>query len=150
MSKINNNLAQIILSGLLSALIFSSVAFTNSLAAESSTDKKQVECLSYPPEGWTDGYVIANGIRIHYWRTGGDKPVMVMAHGSSDNGLCWTNLARELESDYDIIMPDARGHGFSDPPSKSDGADAQCEDLAGLISELGLEKPILMGHSIPF
>jgi hypothetical protein len=23
-----------------------------------------------PPASWTDGYVVANGIRIHYWRTG--------------------------------------------------------------------------------
>ena len=53
-----------------------------------------------------------------------------MAHGSSDYGLCWTNLAMELEGDYDIIMVDARGHGFSDPPSKSDPVDAQVEDLA--------------------
>ncbi len=101
-----------------------------------------------PPEGWTDGYVIANGIRIHYWRTGGDKPVLLMAHGSSDNGLCWTNLAKELVEDYDIIMPDARGHGLSDPPSKSDPADSQAEDLAGIIRELKLDKPILMGHSM--
>ena len=78
-----------------------------------------------PPEGCTDGYVMANGIRIHYWRTGGDKPVLLVAHGSSDDGLCWTNLAKELEADYDIIMPDARGHGLSDPPSKTDSADAQ-------------------------
>ncbi|NQU84437.1 MAG: alpha/beta hydrolase [Mariniphaga sp.] len=141
-------LAQMILTGLLSALIFSNVAFTSSVAADSSNNKKKVECFTYLPPGWTDGFVIANGIRIHYWRTGGEKPVMIMAHGSSDNGLCWTNLSRELEADYDIIMFDARGHGLSDPPSKSDGADAQCEDLAGLIRELGLEKPILMGHSM--
>ena len=101
-----------------------------------------------PPAGWTDGYVMANGIRIHYWRTGGDKPVLLMAHGFSDDGLCWTNLAKELENDYDIIMADARGHGLSDPPSPSDPADAQAEDLAGLIRELELEKPILMGHSM--
>ncbi|MCP4858681.1 MAG: alpha/beta hydrolase [Fuerstiella sp.] len=101
-----------------------------------------------PPEGWTDGFVIANGIRIHYWRTGGDKPVLIMLHGSSDNGLCWTNLAKELTNDYDIIMPDARGHGLSDPPSKSDTADAQAEDIAGLIGELKLNKPIVMGHSM--
>jgi pimeloyl-ACP methyl ester carboxylesterase len=101
-----------------------------------------------PPEGWTDGYVMANGIRIHYWRTGGDKPVLIMAHGSSDDGLCWTNLAKELTDDYDIILPDARGHGLSDPPSKTGSADAQAEDLAGLIRELGLEKPIMMGHSM--
>ena len=42
-----------------------------------------------PPDGWTDGYVLANEIRIHYWRTGGDKPVLLMAHGYSDDGLCW-------------------------------------------------------------
>jgi hypothetical protein len=48
-----------------------------------------------PPAGWTDGYVTANGIRLHYWRTGGAKPALVMAHGSSDDALCWTNLAKE-------------------------------------------------------
>lgn len=101
-----------------------------------------------PPANWTDGYVLANGIRIHYWRTGGDKPVLVLAHGFSDDGLCWTNLAKELESDYDIIMPDARGHGLSDPPTKTDPVDAQVEDLAAFLRELKLEKPILYGHSM--
>ena len=91
---------------------------------------------------------MANGIRIHYWRTGGDKPVLVLAHGFSDDGLCWANLTKEISDDYDVIMPDARGHGLSDPPSKSDAVDAQVEDLAGLIEELKLEKPILFGHSM--
>lgn len=100
------------------------------------------------PDGWTDGYVIANGIRIHYWRTGGDMPPLVMAHGFSDDGRCWTNLAKELADRYDIILPDARGHGLSDPPAPSDAADAQAEDLAGLIRELKLEKPVVMGHSM--
>ena len=101
-----------------------------------------------PPAGWTEGYVLANGIRIHYWRTGGNKPVMIMAHGSSDDGLCWTNLAKEFSANYDIIMFDARGHGLSDPPKQGDGPDAQVEDLAGLIKELKIDKPILMGHSM--
>jgi pimeloyl-ACP methyl ester carboxylesterase len=101
-----------------------------------------------PPANWTDGYVIANGIRIHYWRTGGDKPAMVLAHGSSDDGLCWTNFAKELERDYDIIMWDARGHGLSDPPKPADEPDVMVDDLAGLIRELKLVKPIVMGHSM--
>jgi pimeloyl-ACP methyl ester carboxylesterase len=101
-----------------------------------------------PPAHWTDGYVLANGIRIHYWRTGGNKPALVMAHGSSDDGLCWTNLAKELEASFDIIMFDARGHGLSDPPTPSDPPDVQAEDLAGLIRELKLDKPVVMGHSM--
>jgi pimeloyl-ACP methyl ester carboxylesterase len=111
------------------------------LAAAASADPPM-------PAGWTDGYIIANGIRIHYWRTGGNKPPMVMAHGSSDDGRCWTNFAKELADRYDIIMFDARGHGLSDPPSPSDPPDAQAEDLAGLILELKLVKPIVMGHSM--
>ena len=101
-----------------------------------------------PPAGWRDGYVVANGIRIHYWRTGGDKPPLVLAHGSSDDALVWTNLAREFEDRYDIIMFDARGHGLSDPPTPADAPDVQVEDLAGLIRELSLQRPILMGHSM--
>ena len=100
------------------------------------------------PAGWTEGYVLANGIRIHYWRTGGAKPALVMAHGSSDDGLCWTNLAKELTDRYDVILFDARGHGLSDPPKADDGPDAQVEDLAGLIKALELDKPVLMGHSM--
>ncbi len=100
------------------------------------------------PAGWSDGFVIANGIRIHYWQTGGTKPAMVMAHGSSDDGLCWTNFAKEFSADYDIVMFDARGHGLSDPPGMNDPADAQAEDLAALIRELKLMKPIVMGHSM--
>lgn len=104
--------------------------------------------LPDPPSGWKEGYAMANGIRIHYWRTGGAKPVMVMAHGSSDDALCWTNFAKEFVNDYDIVMYDARGHGLSDPPSPSDPAEAMAEDLAALIRELKLDKPVVMGHSM--
>ena len=101
-----------------------------------------------PPKGWADGYVMANGIRIHYWRTGGEKPVLLMLHGFSDDGLCWTDLAKELQADFDIIMTDARGHGLSDPPTASDSADAQVEDIACVIRELDLKNLIIMGHSM--
>lgn len=100
------------------------------------------------PAHWTDGYVMANDIRIHYYRTGGSKPVMVMAHGYSDDGRCWTNFAKELESQFDIIMVDARGHGMTDPPQTGGSMEAMVEDLAGVIRQLGLKKPIVMGHSM--
>ena len=38
---------------------------------------------------WTSNTVDANGITLHYWRTGGDKPALVLCHGITDNGLCW-------------------------------------------------------------
>lgn len=98
---------------------------------------------------WTQGDVITNGIRMHYYRTGhGDKPPMVLCHGFSDNGLCWTRVARALEDEYDIIMIDARGHGLSEAPEGDYGPETQAADLAGLIQALGLKQPIVMGHSM--
>ncbi|MGJ5819367.1 alpha/beta fold hydrolase [Paludibaculum fermentans] len=102
-----------------------------------------------PVAGWTDSYVYGNGIRIHYWHAANPgKPVMIFAHGSSDDGLCWTGLAKELTSGYDIYLVDARGHGLTDPPKVGDGPDAQVEDLAAFIRERKIVKPILMGHSM--
>jgi len=102
------------------------------------------------PDGWSDGYVYANGIRIHYYQAvpQPDKPVIVMAHGGSDIGLNWTTLTWELEDDFNIYMVDARGHGLTDPPSPSDDRDAMVKDLVGFIETMDIEDPIIMGHSM--
>jgi pimeloyl-ACP methyl ester carboxylesterase len=97
---------------------------------------------------WQEGDVLTNGMRMHYYRTGGHgKPQLVLAHGFSDSGLCWTPVARVLEADYDIIMIDARNHGLSEAPLPSNTG-SQGDDLAGLIMALGLDKPAVMGHSM--
>ena len=67
---------------------------------------------------WQSGDVTVNGLRLHYTRTGGAKPPVVLAHGFSDDGLCWTPVAEALEADYDVIMVDARGHGRSEAPEQ--------------------------------
>src|SRR5690606_29832539 len=43
------------------------------------------------PDGWSDGYVYANGARLHYYRAvpAPGKPVIVMVHGVTDIGLSW-------------------------------------------------------------
>lgn len=102
------------------------------------------------PQGWADGYVYANGIRIHYYHAipAPGKPVIVMAHGATDIGLSWTTLTKELQAAYDIYMVDARGHGLSDPPTAADTGDTGVEDLVGFIHAMKLERPIVMGHSM--
>lgn len=101
---------------------------------------------------WTSHTIETNGITLHYTRTGtstdNDKPPLVLAHGFSDDGLCWTPVAEKLETDYDVIMVDARGHGRSDAPESGYNATTMATDLAGMIRGLGLEKPVVMGHSM--
>lgn len=97
---------------------------------------------------WTSNRIATNGITLHYTRTGGINPPIVLAHGFSDDGLCWTPVAEHLQSDYDVIMVDARGHGRSDAPEQGYGPVEMAADLAGVITGLGLKKPIVMGHSM--
>ena len=97
---------------------------------------------------WTTGICEANGIKIHYLRTGGAKPPLILLHGLIGNGACWTPLARALEGEYDVVMPDARGHGKSSAPERGYRYDDHAGDVVGLVASLGLGPPILMGHSM--
>lgn len=97
---------------------------------------------------WQSTTVVANGLPLHYTRTGGDGPPVVLLHGFSDDGLCWTALAAALAPDYDVIMPDARGHGRSAAPEHGYGAREHAADLVALAAALGLDRPVVIGHSM--
>jgi N-formylmaleamate deformylase len=100
---------------------------------------------------WSDGYVHANGIDIHYYRSSGgnNKPAILFLHGFTDSGLCWTRVARDLEGDYDVIMTDARGHGRSSRLDENQfSTTLLADDAAAVIRALALNKPYLFGHSM--
>jgi pimeloyl-ACP methyl ester carboxylesterase len=97
--------------------------------------------------------IITNGIRIHYYRTAKTAqtrawPTLVLLHGITDSGLCWPRVVNELAGEYDMILPDARGHGLSDQPPTGYAPQDHAADVAGLIRGLELERPILIGHSM--
>ena len=97
---------------------------------------------------WQSGDIVVNGLTLHYTRTGGAKPPVVLAHGFSDDGLCWTPVAEALAADYDVVMVDARGHGRSAAPEQGYGSADHAADLAGVIRALGLKRPAVLGHSM--
>ena len=97
---------------------------------------------------WQLGDIDINGLNVHYTRTGGAKPAVVLAHGFSDDGLCWTPVAEILQADYDVVMVDARGHGRSSGPEQGYGSAEHAGDIAGLITGLGLQRPAVLGHSM--
>ena len=100
------------------------------------------------PMHWHEGNVFANGIRQHYYRTGnGERPPLLLLHGFNEYGLSWLHVAKELEGDYDILMPDTRGHGYSDGIASGFSSQVLVEDVAGLIRELKLDRPRIIGMS---
>jgi pimeloyl-ACP methyl ester carboxylesterase len=64
------------------------------------------------------------------------------------SGACWTPLARALEDEFDVVMPDARGHGDSSAPHEGYRYEDHANDVIGLIRALGLSRPVLLGHSM--
>jgi N-formylmaleamate deformylase len=97
---------------------------------------------------WIRGVCVANRINIHYLRTGGCKPPLILLHRLTGSGACWIALARALEGDYDGIMPDARGHAKSSAPLHGYLYRDHASDVIGLIEALGLAAPVLLGHSM--
>ena len=104
--------------------------------------------MSTVADDWAEGLVEANGTHVHYTRTGGEKPALVIAHGYFDDALCRTPLIRELEDDYDVIAYDARGHGRSDAPEDGYGMGDRVADLIGVLDALAVDEAILVGHSM--
>lgn len=94
--------------------------------------------------------VDANGIRIRYYRAvpARGKPVIVAVHGVIDPGLAWASVATRLQSDYDLYLLDTRGHGLSDPFTSKEDGHTLVNDVIAVAQALGLEKPILLGHSM--
>lgn len=97
---------------------------------------------------WTSATCQANGVRVHYLRSGGRKPPVVMLHGLTGSGACWLPVARALAHELDVILPDARGHGESSAGTGGYGYDVLARDVEGLVASLGLVRPVVLGHSM--
>jgi N-formylmaleamate deformylase len=97
---------------------------------------------------WSSGEVQVEGVRLHWTRTGGDLPRVALVHGLTDDGLCWTSVARDLEGDYDLLMVDARGHGRSEAPPAGYEPMTMAHDLLNACDALDFREPVLVGHSM--
>lgn len=99
------------------------------------------------PADWSAHTLHANGVRFHYYRVG-DGPPVVLLHGFSNDSRCWEPLVTELTDDYEVTLYDARGHGRSAAPDDGYAIEHRVSDLRAILTTLGIERPILIGHSM--
>lgn len=124
---------------LLVFVILKLVWFTASTAA-------RVERAS-PPQG---AFVNVAGARIHYVERGSGPVTLLMIHGLGGNtGNFLHSLVDQLATDFRVVVIDRPGSGYSwradDAPA---GPQAQADVVAGVIQALGLDRPVLVGHSL--
>jgi N-formylmaleamate deformylase len=101
------------------------------------------------PTHWQTGAIeAADGAQIHYTRTGGAKPALLLLHGVQATGLTWLRTAQAFEASYNVVMPDFRGHGQSSRIGAGLSTDMLVDDTIAVLRALGLERPFVVGHSM--
>jgi non-heme chloroperoxidase len=94
----------------------------------------------------------AAGVNLHVREYGKSTGIpILLIHGWSQSHLCWSKQYEStLKDDARIVALDLRGHGMSDAPAQMDqytDGDKWADDIAAVIDELGLDRPILVGWS---
>lgn len=83
---------------------------------------------------------------MRYQVIGEGKP-LVLIHGWLCSGAFWDDFHVLGEKGYKVIIPDLRGHGFSDP-AKDVKIETLGEDINRLLEALNIEKAIIIGQSM--
>jgi pimeloyl-ACP methyl ester carboxylesterase len=94
--------------------------------------------------------VNVNGINLNYldWGTEG-KPKVLLLHGLRGHRHSWDDVSTEFYQNYHIFALDQRGRGESDwAPGGDYSSDSFVADLEGFCAAVGLDKFILIGHSM--
>lgn len=91
------------------------------------------------------------GMRIHVREFGKpDRPAILLIHGLGGQMRNFPDsLTRPLADDYRVIVIDRPGSGYSARKlAASAGLAAQAASVAAIIEALGLDAPLVVGHSL--
>ncbi|MGB5831409.1 MAG: alpha/beta hydrolase [Thiohalocapsa sp.] len=123
-------------------LLLGGLVVATSIASQRLEDR-------FPPIG---RFMERAGVRVHYTDSGPgsrEEAPVVLIHGASTSLLDFhASLVEPLTANHRVITVDRPGHGYSDRPDGlwPDPAE-QARIIHGLLDALGVEQPILVGHS---
>jgi pimeloyl-ACP methyl ester carboxylesterase len=92
-----------------------------------------------------------DGVRLHVVEGGdpaGAGPPVVMLHGASANAREWLDSVAPLLNDRRWIAVDRAGLGRSDRPGDAHKLARQAQLIAGLMDALGIERAVVLAHSL--
>ena len=94
------------------------------------------------------GLANVNGINLHYLDWGGSSDVLLFLAGMGCNAHIFDHLAPLFNDKFHVMALTRRGHGESDHPETGYDVDTLTEDIRQFLDVLGIEKVILVGHSM--
>ena len=92
--------------------------------------------------------LVRDGVVLAYDDAGAGDPAVVFVHGAACNRRFWRQQVPRFSSAHRVVAVDLRGHGESDAPSERYTVRLFAEDLASTCTRLGIESPVVIGHSL--
>ncbi len=89
-----------------------------------------------------------DGIALFYEEAGKGAPPILLIHGLAGDHTFMTPQFEHFRRNHRVVSVDLRGHGQSDKPQQDYTIAEFADDLAWLCRELGIYKPVLIGHSL--
>ena len=103
--------------------------------------------------GWPPGgrFTTVDDARLHYIEagaSGGEKAPLVLIHGNPGSVRDFELIIPALAASRRVIAVDRPGHGYSERPDIDAASPAaQAGQLHAALAGLGVQRPILVGHS---
>ncbi len=89
-----------------------------------------------------------NGIEVHYELKGNPHgEPLVFVNGLLTDTSSWDQHVPYFEEDYHLLLYDSRGQGETDKPEGPYSVNQHSEDLAALLTDLGISNANLIGLS---
>jgi pimeloyl-ACP methyl ester carboxylesterase len=94
--------------------------------------------------------IVLRQLRFQYLEWGNpNSPPIVLLHGGHQSAHSWDLVSLHLAQNYRVFALDQRGHGDSEWPRDAEYTnDAMSHDAEVFIDVVGLQRPILIGHSM--
>lgn len=88
-----------------------------------------------------------NGMKLFYELHGRGKPLVLIAGYTGDHTF-WNLMVDELATKFQVLIFDNRAIGQTKDNNAPFALETMAEDTMGLVTELGLENPVIIGQSM--
>jgi pimeloyl-ACP methyl ester carboxylesterase len=89
-----------------------------------------------------------DGVKLAFDQIGSGSPPLVLVHGWTCNHGYFAPQREHFSKRHRVVSVDLRGHGQSDAAAGEYTIAGFADDVAWLCRELGLSKPVIVGHSM--
>ena len=92
--------------------------------------------------------ITREGITLCYEEAGEGGPPVLLVHGWCSDHRSMAAIFEHVRAAHRVVAVDLRGHGRSDAPDEAYSIAGFAEDLIWLCNTLGLDQPVVIGHSM--